>query len=192
VATEEAAGAKGGGSAGSTQARRFDALKLVSRGETLAGETDVARSARVADLLASTADAAMVSWRIQGALDPLGRPMLSLTIRGRLPLVCQRCLQPFDASIEQSSELLIARDEPEWAQLDEDEREVVLASAPLDATTLVEDELLLSLPYAPKHPDAQCPAASAQAPGSAETEQHTSSPFARLAALKKGRGGKNS
>ena len=34
----------------------------------------------------------------------------------------------------------------------------VVAAAPLDALTLVEDELLLSLPYAPTHADGECAA----------------------------------
>lgn len=192
MATKEATGSKAGGRTGAAQPGRFDAFKLASRGETLAGEVDLARSARVADRLAAAVGAASVSWRIEGGHDLLGRPMLTLSVQGHLPLVCQRCLQPFDMAIEQCSELLLARDEAESAQLDEGEREVVLASTLLDATTLVEDELLLSLPFAPMHRKAQCPAASVQASASRESGQHAASPFARLVALKKGRGGKNS
>ena len=116
------------------------------------------RRARVHDRLAQAAGAAKVSWRIEGGHDAVGRPTLTLTVQGNLPLECQRCLQPFDTAIEQRSELLLARDEAELAELDAEEREVLLASAPLDAMTLIEDELLLSLPFAPMHPEAQCPA----------------------------------
>ena len=177
------------GSAGSAQAGRFDAFRLATRGEVLAGEVDLVRRSRVLDRLAHTASSATVSWRIEGSQDALRRPMLTLTVQGSLPLVCQRCLQPFEVAIEQRSELLLARDEAELARLDAEEREVVLASTPLDAMTLVEDELLLSLPFAPRHPEAQCPAAPAQAAASGEEHaRDTPSPFARLAALKKGSG----
>ncbi len=145
--------------------------------------------ARVRDRLAQAAGAAMVSWRIEGGHDALGRPALTLTVQGNLPLECQRCLQPFDTAIEQRSELLLARDEAELAKLDAEEREVVLASAPLDAMTLIEDELLLSLPFAPMHPEAQCPAPAQAAESGGEPERNTPSPFARLAALKKRSGG---
>ena len=175
-------------STGLAQAGRFDAFKLVTRGEALEGETDAARWARVRDQLAP-AGSAIVSWRIEGGHDSLGRPMLTVMVEGRIQLVCQRCLQAFEASIEQRSELLLARDDAELAQLDAGEREVLLASTPLDAATLVEDELLLSLPFAPMHPEAQCPAARTTGSGVVQ-EQGTASPFARLAALKKGRGGK--
>jgi uncharacterized protein len=183
--------ATGGATAGKSGSARggFDAFRLAARGEALAGEVDVTRRARVRDRLAQTAGAAMVSWRIQGGHDDLGRPALTLTVRGNLPLECQRCLQPFDTAIEQRSELLLARDEAELATLDAEEGEVLLASTPLDALTLIEDELLLSLPFAPMHPEPQCPAQAQAVESGGEPERNTPSPFARLAALKKRSGG---
>jgi len=169
------------------EAGRFDGLKLAAHGEALAGELDLAKRTRIADRLAPGADRALVAWSIEGGHDSLERPMLTVKVRGRLPLVCQRCLQTLEASIDQRSELLLARDDAELARLDADEREVVLASAPLDATTLVEDELLLTLPFAPMHAKAQCPAGPE--PRGAGEEPNAPSPFARLAALRKGRGG---
>jgi uncharacterized protein len=38
------------------------------------------------------------------------------------------------------------------------DEEVLVAAEPLDALALVEDELLLSLPYAPTHADGECAA----------------------------------
>jgi uncharacterized protein len=167
----------------------FDAFRLASRGEALGGELDMTCRARVRDRLAQTADAAIVSWRIQGGHDALGRPALTLTVQGNLPLECQRCLQAFDTAIEQRSELLLARDEAELVKLDAEEREVLLASTPLDAMTLIEDELLLSLPFAPMHPEAQCPAPAQSGESGGEPERSTPSPFAQLAALRKRSGG---
>jgi DUF177 domain-containing protein len=180
-------GGSAGQRAGSAQAGRFDAFRLATRAESLAGEIDVGRRPRVCDRLAQTAGPAMISWRIDGGRDALDRPTLTLTVQGSLPLVCQRCLLPFDAPIELRSELLLAHDETELARLDMEEAEVLLASAPLDATTLVEDELLLSLPFAPMHPDDRCPAMPARAHESDEVRRGRDrvSPFARLAALKK-------
>jgi len=40
----------------------------------------------------------------------------------------------------------------------------VLAAGPLDPIELVEDELLLSLPYAPTHAEGECMAPLVQAP----------------------------
>jgi DUF177 domain-containing protein len=172
-----------------SEARRFDAFRLATRGEALAGEMDVKRRERIVDRLAATDVPAAIAWRIEGGRDARERPMLTLSLRGSLPLLCQRCLQRFDAVIEQASELLLARDEADLARLDADEREVVLGTVPLDALTLIEDELLLSLPFAPMHPEGQCPATptSTAETGDVRKEPGDVSPFARLVALKKGR-----
>ena len=175
-------------SAGSISGRRFDALTLAAHGEALAGKFDVSQRPRVADLLAPQTIAATIAWQIAGTHDALGRPMLAVTVEGNLPLVCQRCLQPFDAPIAQRSELLLARDDAELTRLDAEEPEVLLAAAQLDAMTLVEDEILLWLPFAPRHPEGQCPAddAAASALDRAPPVKAMTTPFARLAALRKG------
>jgi len=167
------------------EAGRFDAFRLAARGEVFAGELEVADLARVGERLASKDRPSKVAWAIEGGQDDRGRPMITLTVRGSLPLVCQRCLQPCDVRVDQRSELLLAHDEAELRRLDADEREVVLASAPIDARTLVEDELLLSLPFSPMHSQAECPASSHK-----ETQQSGRTlPFKELAAMKKRRGG---
>ena len=168
-----------------TEAGRFDAFRLAAREESLAGQLDVARRTRLADRLAPAPGAASVAWTIAGGHDDLQRPTVTLTVKGSLPLVCQRCLQPVDVCLDQRSELLLARDDAELARLDADEREVVLASTPLDATMLIEDELLLSLPFAPMHPEGRCAAAPA---GARRKEPVAPSAFAGLGAMKKARG----
>jgi len=163
---------------------RFDALKLSASGESLAGEVDATDLPRVADRLAPDAGAAGVAWRLVGGSDAQRRPTLTLTLVGSVPLVCQRCLQPFAAIVDQSTELLLARSEAELARLDGDEIEVVLATERLDPLTLVEDELLLSLPFSPRHADGDCDAAVPMAAGE-EGSQRKSSPFGQLGELKK-------
>ena len=59
--------------------------------------------------------------------------------------------------VSQGTEVLLAHDEDELATLDaETDGEVILADRPLDAATLVEDELVLTLPFAPRH-EGECP-----------------------------------
>lgn len=173
-------------STGSRGAGRFDALDLAARGEALAGELDVAHRPRVADRLAPGTSLAPITWRIAGARDALDRPMLAVSVEGSLPLVCQRCLQPFDAPIAQRSELLLAHDDAELERLDGEESEVLPAAAPLDAMTLIEDEILLSLPFAPRHPEGQCPAGIPAPSGRDQVESvKATTAFAGLAALRK-------
>jgi uncharacterized protein len=163
---------------------RFDALKLAGRGGSVAGEVDASRLPRLADRIVqpSGADHARIQWSIVGGRDAQGRPMLTLGLDGRLFVVCQRCLRPLAVPVAQQTELLLARDEAELARLDVDEQEVIPAAAPLDALALVEDELLLSLPFAPCHAQDACVAAASPV----SSAQDAPSPFARLAGLKAG------
>jgi len=173
---------------GSARKARFDAFRLAADGEELSGELDARALERAGDRLASGSGEARIRWRIAGEHDALQRPALAVTIEGTLPLVCQRCLQVFEVPIVQQTRLLLAHDEAELSRLDAEESEVVLAAMPLDARLLIEEEVLLSLPFAPHHPDGQCAAGPGRAYAGADADNHGDrSPFAPLAKLKKRR-----
>ena len=132
----------------------FDAARLIRDHGMLEGELDAVALPRMADQLME--GAAPVAWRISGSTDAVGRPALSIALDGELPLECQRCLGVYRWPLHQTTQVLVARDDAEMAQLDNDsDLEVVLATGPLDPAELVEDELVLAIPFAPLHP--QCP-----------------------------------
>jgi|APIni6443716594_1056825.scaffolds.fasta_scaffold306706_2 uncharacterized protein len=174
---------------------RFDAFDLIARGAHLEGEVDPWTLPRVAEQLEmwseappeTAEDGSRIRWRIDGTADASGHPALQLALDGELPLTCQRCLDAFMHPVAQRTRLLVARTEAQLAALDDaGEDEVVLGASPLDALELVEDELLLSLPYAPRHAEGQCPAAEQAGPAAGESAP--ASPFATLADLKSARG----
>ena len=173
---------------GSTRKARFDALKLAAENETLSGVIDARGLDRVADRLAAGSGAVRIAWRIEGGHDALHRPALVVAIEGTLPLICQRCLQAFAVPIAQETQLLLAGDDAGLKLLDAEESEAVLASDLLDARALVEDEVLLSLPFAPHHGDGECPPGTGWASEVAQAgSDREASPFAPLAKLKKRR-----
>jgi uncharacterized protein len=138
------------------QAGAFDAFRLARERGVVEGVLDVAQSERLYDRLAEGEGS--VAWRIEGTTDGAGRPALAIVLAGAVPLECQRCLEVFAAPIEQRTLTLLARSEGEADALDAgNEDEVLVADHPLDARALVEDELLLTLPFAPMHPEGQCP-----------------------------------
>lgn len=163
----------------------FDAYDLVRRRASYTGRFDAAALARASDQLAPASGPAAISWRIAGLTDPSGRPALEVRVDGSVPLVCQRCLQTFAWPVAQCTTVLLAHDERELATLDaEDEHEVILAAAPLDAATLAEDELLLTLPFAPRCGRVECAQSFA---GASDTGARAPAPaFAALAAIKSG------
>jgi len=170
----------------------FDAFDVSLRGATLSGRAQVDSMPRVVDRLAQespgeTADSAKdsteVSWRIIGVADAQGRPALDIELDGSVPLECQRCLQAFTWPLRQRTTLLLARNERELEVLDaEDETlEVILADAPQDALTLIEDEVLLALPFAPR---CERPGCAGNPLHSLDPDAPRTSAFAALAGLK--------
>ncbi len=126
----------------------FDAFGVARRGAAIAGTLGASALPRVTDRLAD--GEARIAWRIAGAADALGRPAIEVSLEGAVPLECQRCLRTFSWPVAQRTLLLLARDEGDLARLDEnDVHEVILAATPQDPVALVEDELLLTLPFAP-------------------------------------------
>ena len=117
-----------------------------------------------------------------------GALRLDLRIDGDVTLVCQRCLQPMVESLHLQSKFLIAADEDAADALDQDDDfDVVVGSTEFSLDGLIEDEVILALPIAPRH--AACPDGTTENAGVTRKP----SPFAVLAGLKttaSGDGGK--
>jgi uncharacterized protein len=135
----------------------LDPLRMAAHGEAKEGNVDARSLEAVADALAPGNEPVDIAWRIEGGRSAEGRPMLAVHVEGAVPLTCQRCLASFEWPLARTTRVLLARDEAELAVLDnESDDEVIDGSARIGAQSLVGDEILLTLPFAPVHPDA-CP-----------------------------------
>jgi uncharacterized protein len=158
-----------------------DSLEFARSGKTLKGELSIAVLGRLHDRLASTDG--LVEYELTGYTDDKGKPSLHCRVHGALALICQRCLQPMEWKVELDSDLVLVTSEDELAE-DEEAPEApdrLLARKDTKVQELVEDELLLGLPLAPRHPEGQCRPTGSQESGKAV------SPFAALAKLKPGK-----
>lgn len=134
----------------------FDAYRLARDKTVLEGTLDVSASDRLADRVAP--GHASVSWRIAGTADEVGRPAIEISIAGAVPVTCQRCLSDFAWPVEHRTLAVLAKGEADADALDaSSDHEVVVADHPLDPELLVEEELLLTLPFAPMHETACAP-----------------------------------
>ena len=132
------------------KAGTFDAYRLARERGVLNGTLDIEASERLEDRTA--AGPGEVTWRIEGTSDELGRPAIAIDIEGAVPVTCQRCLSDFALPVERRTLAVLARSEKEADALDaSSDHEIVVADHPLDAVELVEEELLLTLPYSPMH-----------------------------------------
>lgn len=159
-----------------SQQLEIDAHRFVREARRLEGWLELAELPRLHDLVTEVAGG--LEYRLQGVRGERGQPRLRLEVRGVLPLVCQRCLSVVEEALEIDSllELVAADSEPTQEELENDSIDYLPVSGNLDVKALVEDEILLALPVAPRH-ETCSPPASAQA-GAAPH------PFAALAVLK--------
>ncbi len=116
-------------------------------------------------------------------------------MNGRVWLDCQRCLRVYEQPIatDMCFEVVASEADADAAPMDDDELDVIVGSKRFDLLTLIEDEVLLALPVAPKHD--VCPTVHESlvtgVDGQAEPEpevlpeeEKRPSPFAALAGLK--------
>lgn len=150
----------------------IDGFEFASAGATQHGVLPLSGFPRLRDMLAS--DEGEVAYQLKGVCDERGRPSLRLRVDATLRLRCQRCLGPLAFEVKADELLVLAATQ---AEIDADPPDVdapdrVLAAKEMSVASLVEDELILAVPYAPRHDEC--------APAAREGEGATARPFAGL------------
>jgi uncharacterized protein len=142
------------------------------------GKADVSGLPLLADVLAG--HNGELAYSVRGTEGGNGELFLNLEAGGRVMLSCQRCLQAYSFDVAVSCRFRLVEPGQAWPDDDlaDDENDAIAAERELDVLALVEQEVLLSLPLAPRHE-------SCALPGSPDTGQEAS-PFAALAELKRG------
>ncbi len=133
----------------------IDSLRFAASGGSLSGQFAMAEMPRLSDLLSCSNST--VTFSLLGEMLSR-RPALRLEVEADVKLVCQRCLEPFVESIHAVSIMPVALDEAELSRWEHDDPllDILLADPRMDVMTLVEDEILLSLPPAPRHGEGLC------------------------------------
>jgi uncharacterized protein len=121
-----------------------------------------------------------IGYVVRGLPDKNGKPMLEVTVDGLCQLRCQRCLSGFAHPLKLVSRLHLAQanELDEHAVDENDETDSIAADKRLDVLNMIEEEILLSLPFAPKHSAGEC---ESVAEGWNQSDRN---PFAALAGLK--------
>lgn len=78
------------------------------------------------------------------------RPGFTVSVFGRLGLVCQSCGAAFELPVDSRSTIYVARDTAELDAWEDESFESLEANEKTSALELVEDELLLAIPYVPR------------------------------------------
>jgi uncharacterized protein len=150
----------------------IDGLQFARTEGVLEGRLILAQLPRLAESQCATEG---LTYAVRGEIGPEGRPRLRIWVRGTLQMVCQRCLGPVALPLEIDADLVLSGSRAEIETADDDV-DYIFAGKAMAVSELVEEEVLLVLPMAPRHE--QCKGIAADAP------QRKSSPFAVLGKLK--------
>ena len=135
-------------------------------------------SERLADLCRGSGltERMHASWSFESGLE--GYPLMRVRAAGALKLKCQRCLAPVRLPVEVDCRLTVVAAENEIEQVASPYDTVVAGPGGLTLGTILEDEILTSLPMAPVHDECTVT-------GDAETHSSpgASRPLAGLGAL---------
>lgn len=157
----------------------IDSLEFARSQHEARGSLSVDGLSRLEDLLFD--QHGTLHYELRGTQDSRKRPQLALTIKGQMHLQCQRCLGLLVYEVDVANTLLLLPrgTEPDEKLDDPDGPDAIEASTELNIAGLVEDELLLSLPLSPRHPEGRCETRSPADAGVAGRPKA----FAELAAL---------
>ncbi len=134
----------------------IDSLEFAQAGQELQGSLPVSGLARLQDFVSDSAGG--VEYVAKGGRDAENRLVLTLDVSGVLRAQCQRCLEQMDYPLRFSTTLRLARPGEDLSKIvaDPDAADAVEASTELDVAELVEEEILLSLPFSPRHAKGSC------------------------------------
>ena len=129
----------------------IDGYEFAATGAALDGVWPLADFPRLRPSLLS--DVGAIEYSLKGVSDAQDRPALQLTIRGALQLRCQRCLAPLEFPLRIEAVLALARSQAEIDALpvEAEGPDWIVAGKGMEVHDLLEDELLLAVPYAPRH-----------------------------------------
>ena len=154
----------------------IDATRFAERRDTIEAELSIADLPRLADEAIDSFVPVRV--HVEGVRSPRGKPGLRARLEATVTLQCQRCMRPVDVRLAPDSHFELVGSERELDADEDDQWDLLVASDRLDLRPVLEDELLLALPFAPMHETCD---SGAQADAGEKVM-----PFAALAQLKRG------
>lgn len=158
-----------------------DLLPLADAGARWEGQLRLSGMKRLGALLRSVEG--RVDVELEFGRDEQNLRYLRLRVGTQLVVICQRCLQPLPLVTNIVAALGIVRSRDEADNLPEHYEPLIVEQKTVPLAAIVEDELILALPAAPKHEDNHCIALLE----ASERISHPlpQNPFAVLSGLKK-------
>lgn len=126
-------------------------LDIAKKGQETSGVLFLSDLARLSEAVHSVGKQDVkIHYQLSGEAKKLQLPSLHLRVATKLPVLCQRCLEPMQLDMVLDFNYVISATEPP-ALVDDDDFEWLEPSKEMNLSELIEDELLMALPIAPTH-----------------------------------------
>ena len=174
-----------------------DIRKLIAAGVELHASEPLQHFARLRDMLESPPDESEwgnVEIDLNCFIDEQGKRRIDGHVQADVMIPCQRCLQPMAYRIDSEFAVAAVWSEEQAENLPKHLDPYVVGEGPQDVRGLIEDELIISLPYVSYHELDECAATPHLQTGSEEVDAvaaasppEKENPFKVLEQLKSGK-----
>lgn len=161
----------------------IEPFSLAAKGVTIERKVSLEAMQRLADAVLGTQGEADVS--LSFGVDPLRYRVMQGTINAHVFMRCERCLDKMLVNVVANVNAGLVKNNKQAKELPGEYEPLLLESdEPISLLELVEDELILSLPIAPRHESKEACVDMDKYKAKDEPQEEKKNPFAVLAALK--------
>jgi len=136
------------------QPQLINPLRLAKNKEQIKGSLSLKTLTRLEGILLD--NRGQVQYSLSFSFDESGICLITSNIGTELLLSCQRCLEPVNIVIRKLSTLGLYKNLEEFSKLENDYEPLQMDEELISLELLVEDEILLAVPLAPRHSTKDC------------------------------------
>jgi len=152
---------------------------MAEQGTVLEGEFSLSAMPRLASMLSNAEGQVVI--HLAADVDDEGIHYLAGSLETTVTATCQRCMEPLAMPLQVESRLGLIRDESEANVLPDAYDPLVVPGTNASLVEIVEDELILALPFSPRCADPTVCGRAPAMPGPSEASSNN--PFEALSVL---------
>lgn len=164
--------------------RHADFRKLAVFGGQIDGAVELDDLPRIRAESMDPGSGAQATVQLRFRVDDEGYKVIEGRVQANLSLQCQRCLGPMTLPVDAEVRLAVVWGEEEIPSLPQRFEGIVVGEGLGDLHELVEEELLLAIPLAPRHPEGECVLRQTVDSDDVADDDERENPFAVLAKIK--------
>ena len=165
--------------------RQVDIRRLIAADTTISAREPLQNFARLLDML--EARDGNVEVQLHFHRGEQGGKYIDGEVRATVAVLCQRCMKPMPLPIDSKFTVGVVWSDEEASRLPKDLEPYIVGEGPQDVRDLVEDELILCVPYASYHEQLDCADGYVQPELPDAPSEAKPNPFQVLEKLKSGK-----